>query len=55
MEDEEDWMGHDDNELEDEDMPFTEPGKEGISVWDILGEGFWKEVTELGQLLLNQI
>jgi hypothetical protein len=49
MEDEEDGMGHDDDELEDEeDMPFAEPGQEGISVWDLLGEGFWKEVAELG-------
>jgi hypothetical protein len=53
MEDEEDGMGHDDDELEDEDMPFAEPGQEGISVWDLLGEGFLKEVTELGWLLLN--
>ena len=53
MEDEEDRIGHDD-ELEDEDMPFAEPGQEGVSVWDLLGRGFWKEVTELGQLLLNQ-
>lgn len=52
---EEDGMGHDDDELEDEeDMPFAEPGQEGISVWDLLGEGFWKEVAELGWLLLNQ-
>jgi hypothetical protein len=49
MEDEEDGMGHDDSELEDEeDMPFAEPGQEGISVWDLLGHGFLKEVAELG-------
>jgi hypothetical protein len=56
IEDEEDGMGHDldDDELEDEeDMPFAEPGQEGISVWDLLGEGFLKEVTELGRLLSN--
>jgi hypothetical protein len=48
MEDEENGMGRDDDELEDEqDMPFAEPGQEGISVWD-LGEGFMKEVAELG-------
>ena len=55
MEDEEDGMGHDDNELEDEEdiLPvFAEPGQEGISVWDLLGEGFLKEVTELGWLVL---
>ena len=54
MEDEEDGMGHDDSELEDEeDISFAEPGQEGISVWDLLGEGFLKEATELGRLLLN--
>jgi hypothetical protein len=56
MEDEEAGMGHDDNELEDEDniLPvFAEPGQEGISVWDLLGEGFLKEVAELGWRLLN--
>ena len=51
----EDEEGHGDDEFEDEeDMPFAEPGQEGISVWDLLGEGFWKEVVELGRLLLDQ-
>jgi hypothetical protein len=37
MEDEEDGMGCDHDEPEDEeDMPFAEPGQEGISVWDFL-------------------
>lgn len=56
MEDEEAGMGHDDNGLEDEEdiLPvFAEPGQEGISVWDLLGEGFLKEVAELGWRLLN--
>jgi len=54
LEDAEDEMELDDSELEDEeDMLFAEPGEEGISVWDLLGEGFLKEVTELGRLLLN--
>ena len=48
VEDEEDGMGHDVDELEDEDMPFAEPGQEGISVWDLLGDGFLKEVADLG-------
>jgi hypothetical protein len=55
MEDGEDGSGNlnDDNELDDEeDMPFAEPGQEGISVWDLLSEGFLKEVRELGRLLL---
>ena len=49
MEDEEDGMGHDDDGLEDEeDMPFAEPGQEGVSVWDLVGGGFLKEVADLG-------
>jgi len=49
MEDEEGGMGHDDDELEDEeDMPFAEAGQEGISVWDLLGDGFLNEVADLG-------
>jgi hypothetical protein len=53
MEDEEDGMGHDDSELEDEDMLFAEPGQEGISVWDLVSGGFLNEVAELGWLLLD--
>jgi hypothetical protein len=54
-EDEEDGMGCDHDEPEDEeDMPFAEPGQEGISVWDLLGEGFMKEVAEIGWQLLNR-
>ena len=54
MEDEEDGTGCDHDEPEDEeDMPFAEPGQEGISVWDLLGEGFMKEVAEIGWRLLN--
>ena len=26
----------------------TEPGQEGISVWDILGESFLQEVLQIG-------
>jgi len=50
VEGEEGGMGHDDDdELEDEeDMPFAEPGQEGISVWDLLGDGFLNEVADLG-------
>ena len=40
---------HGDDELEDEDMPFAEPGQEGVSVWDLLGEGFLIEVADLGK------
>ena len=55
MEDEEDGMGCDHDEPEDKaDMPFAEPGQEGISVWDLLGEGFMKEVVEIGWQLLNR-
>lgn len=55
MEDEEDGLGHDDDEIDDEeDMPFAEPGQEGISVWDLLGDGFLNEVADLGKYFLNQ-
>ena len=54
MEDEEDGIWYDHDEFEDkEDMLFAEPGQEGISVWDLLGEGFIKEVAEIGQQFLN--
>ena len=54
MEDEEDGMGCDHDEPEDEeDMLFAEPGQEGISVWDLLGKGFMKEVAEIGLQFLN--
>jgi hypothetical protein len=29
-------------------VPSAEPGQEGISLWDLLGEGFLKEASELG-------
>ena len=49
MEDEEE---HGDDELEDEeDMPFAEPGQEGVSVWDLLGEGFLIEAADLGKYI----
>ena len=38
--------GYDD----DDDAPFAEPGEEGISPWDILGEGFLREASQLGML-----
>jgi hypothetical protein len=54
MEDEEDGMWCDYDEPEDEeDMPFAEPDQEGISVWDLLGKGFMKEVAEIGWQFLN--
>ena len=57
MEDEEDGMGCDHDEPDepgDEDMLFAEPGQEGIPVLDLLGEGFMKEIAEIGWQLLNQ-
>ena len=35
---------------EDDDELFAEPGQEGISLWDILGEGFLREASQLGML-----
>ena len=33
---------------EDDDDMFAGPGQEGISLWDSLGEGFLREVSQLG-------
>jgi hypothetical protein len=45
---------HGDDELEDEeDMPFAEPGQEGVSVWDLLGEGVLIEVADLGKSIFS--
>jgi hypothetical protein len=38
----------DEEDEEDEDEMFARPGQEGISLWDSLGEGFLKEVSQLG-------
>jgi len=35
---------------EDDDEMFAGPGQEGISLWDSLGEGFLREVSQLGML-----
>jgi hypothetical protein len=37
---------------EDDDDMFVGPGQEGISLWDSLGEGFLREVSQLGMLFL---
>ena len=43
---------HGDDELEDEeDMPFVEPGQEGVPVWDLLGEEFLIEAADLGKYI----
>jgi hypothetical protein len=31
------------------EMPSAEPGQEGVSVWDLLGESFLKEASRLGE------
>ena len=31
------------------EMPGAEPGQEGVSVWDLLGESFLKEASRLGE------
>jgi hypothetical protein len=38
-----------DNEDNDDEL-FSGPGQEGISLWDSLGEGFLREVSQLGML-----
>jgi hypothetical protein len=51
----EDWVMEDEDFDSDEDfqededeMPGAEPGQEGVSVWDLLGESFLKEASRLG-------
>ena len=38
----------DEEDEEDEDEMFAGPGQEGVSLWDSLGEGFLREVSQLG-------
>jgi hypothetical protein len=38
------------SEEEEDNEMFAEPGQEGISLWDSLGEGFLREVSQLGML-----
>jgi hypothetical protein len=38
-----------DDEDDDDDL-FSGPGQENISLWDSLGEGFLREVSQLGML-----
>jgi hypothetical protein len=33
---------------ENDVMAIAEPGQEGISVWDLLGESFLQEVSQIG-------
>jgi len=47
MEDEDSDEDFQEDEDEDE-MPGAEPGQEGVSVWDLLGESFLKEASRLG-------
>jgi hypothetical protein len=47
----EDYISSDEDFQEDEEeyaMPSAEPGQEGVSVWDLLGDGFLKEASQLG-------
>ena len=39
---------------EDDDGMFAGPGQEGISLWDSLGEGFLREVSQLEGKLQNE-
>jgi hypothetical protein len=38
---------------EDDVMAIAEPGQEGISVWDILGESFLQEVSQIGMFFVE--
>ena len=44
MEDE-DFNSNGDFQEDEYEMPSTEPGQEGVSVWDLLGESFLKEAS----------
>ena len=52
-EEEEDMEDEPISDFDDEDDNnelFSGPGQEGISPWDSLGEGFLREVSQLGML-----
>jgi hypothetical protein len=56
MEDED--FNSDEDFQEDEgeyETPSAEPGQEGVSVWDLLGESFLKEASQLGESASNHI
>ena len=36
------------SDKEDNDEMFAGPGQEGISLWDSLGDGFLRDVSQLG-------
>lgn len=38
---------------EDDVMAVAEPGQEGISVWDILGQSFLQEVSQIGMFFVE--
>lgn len=42
------YVDEEPSEDEDDIMAVAEPGQEGISVWDILGESFLQEVSQIG-------
>jgi hypothetical protein len=49
MEDEDFNSNEEFQEDKDEyEMPSAEPGQEGVSVWDLLGDSFLKEASRLG-------
>jgi hypothetical protein len=41
------------SEDEDDIMAIAEPGQEGISVWDLLGESFLQEVSRIGMFFVK--
>jgi hypothetical protein len=40
-----------DEDLQEDDEEYAMPGQEGVSVWDLLGESFLKEASQLGASL----
>jgi hypothetical protein len=49
-EDMEDEPISDFDDKDDNDELFLGPGQEGILLWDSLGEGFLREISQLGML-----
>jgi hypothetical protein len=39
---------YEDKDEDEYEMPGAEPGQEGVSVWDLLGESFLKKASRLG-------
>jgi hypothetical protein len=48
------YVDEEPSEDEDDIMAVAEPGQEGISVWDLLGESFLQEVSQIGMFSVER-